>query len=62
MDVQQDSQTSDFVVSWSRLWGNLQREALMYAVIRKFNKMRSVEEVARRAEAGLVPILRQAPG
>ena len=34
----------------------------MYAVIRKFNKMRSVEEVARRAEAGLVPILRQAPG
>jgi heme-degrading monooxygenase HmoA len=34
----------------------------MYAVIRKFNKMRSVEEVARRAEAGLAPILRQSPG
>ncbi len=34
----------------------------MYAVIRKFNKMRSIEEVARRAEAGLGPILRQSPG
>ncbi len=34
----------------------------MYAVIRKFNKMRSVEEAARRAEAGLAPILRQSPG
>jgi hypothetical protein len=34
----------------------------MYAVIRKFNKMRSVDEVARRAEAGLAPILRQSPG
>ena len=34
----------------------------MYAVIRKFNKMRSVEEVARRAEAGLAPILRQSLG
>ena len=34
----------------------------MYAVIRKFNKMRSIDEAARRAESGLVPILRQAPG
>jgi heme-degrading monooxygenase HmoA len=34
----------------------------MYAVIRKFTKMRSVEEAARRAEAGLAPILRQSPG
>jgi heme-degrading monooxygenase HmoA len=34
----------------------------MYAVIRKFNNMRSVEEAARRAEAGLAPILRQSPG
>ena len=34
----------------------------MYAVVRKFNKMRSVDEVARRAEAGLAPILRQSPG
>jgi heme-degrading monooxygenase HmoA len=34
----------------------------MYAVIRKFNKMRSVEEAARRAESGLGPILRQSPG
>ena len=34
----------------------------MYAVIRKFDRMRSPEEAGRRAEAGLVPILRQAPG
>jgi heme-degrading monooxygenase HmoA len=34
----------------------------MYAVIRKFNKMRPISEAARRAETGLVPILRQAPG
>ncbi len=34
----------------------------MYAVIRKFNKMRSIDEAARRAETGLVPILRQSPG
>ena len=34
----------------------------MYAVIRKFNRMRSPEEAARRAEAGLIPILRQSPG
>jgi len=34
----------------------------MYAVIRKFNKMRSIEEAGRRAETGLVPLLRQSPG
>ncbi|MBM6584440.1 hypothetical protein ILT44_30075 [Microvirga sp. BT689] len=34
----------------------------MYAVIRKFNKMRSIDEAARRAESGLAPILRQSPG
>ncbi|HEX2510089.1 MAG TPA: hypothetical protein VHK66_06165 [Microvirga sp.] len=34
----------------------------MYAVIRKFNRMRNVEEAGRRAEAGLAPLLRQAPG
>jgi hypothetical protein len=34
----------------------------MYIVVRKFNKMRDMDEVARRAEAGVVPILRQAPG
>jgi heme-degrading monooxygenase HmoA len=34
----------------------------MYAVIRKFNRMRSPEEAERRAEAGFVPILRQSPG
>ena len=37
--------------------GDLEREALMYAVIRKFNRMRSPEEAARRAEAGLIPML-----
>jgi quinol monooxygenase YgiN len=42
--------------------GDLEREALMYAVIRKFNRMRSPEEAARRAEAGLIPILRQSAG
>jgi heme-degrading monooxygenase HmoA len=34
----------------------------MYAVIRKFNRMRSVEEAGRRAETGLAPMLRQSPG
>jgi hypothetical protein len=34
----------------------------MYAVVRKFNRMRSAGEAGRRAEAGLVPILRQSPG
>jgi hypothetical protein len=37
-------------------------EALMYAVIRKFNKMRSVDEAARRAAEGLGPILQQSKG
>ena len=34
----------------------------MYVVIRKFNKMRELDEVARRAEAGVGPLLREAPG
>jgi hypothetical protein len=34
----------------------------MYVVIRKFNNMRAVDEAARRAEAGIGPLLRQAPG
>jgi hypothetical protein len=37
-------------------------EALMYAVVRKFNKMRSVDEAARRAADGLGPILQQSKG
>jgi quinol monooxygenase YgiN len=42
--------------------GRSQREALMYAVMRKFNRMRSVGEAGRRAEAGLAPMLRQSQG
>jgi hypothetical protein len=34
----------------------------MYVVIRKFNHMRSVAEVARRAESGLGQLLRRSPG
>jgi len=34
----------------------------MYVVIRKFSKMRSVPEAARRAESGIGQILRQSPG
>jgi hypothetical protein len=34
----------------------------MYAVIRKFDSMRSVEEAGRRAVAGLGPALTSAPG
>jgi hypothetical protein len=34
----------------------------MYALIRKFNRMRNVEEAGRRVEAGLVSMMRQAPG
>ena len=34
----------------------------MYAVIRKFNSMRDVEEAGRRAEAGLVPMMRLVSG
>jgi hypothetical protein len=34
----------------------------MYVVIRKFRNMRSVHEAARRAKAGLAPILKQTPG
>jgi hypothetical protein len=34
----------------------------MYAVIRRFEQMRSVEEAGRRAMAGLGPMLREAPG
>jgi hypothetical protein len=34
----------------------------MYMVIRKFNRMRSVAEAARRAESGVGELLRQSPG
>ncbi len=34
----------------------------MYLVIRKFNRMRSVAEAARRAESGLGHLLKQSPG
>ena len=34
----------------------------MYVVIRKFNRMRSVAEAARRAESGIGQLLRQSPG
>jgi hypothetical protein len=36
-------------------------EAVMYIVIRKFNRMRSVAEAARRAESGVGELLRQSP-
>ena len=34
----------------------------MYVVIRKFNRMSSVAEAARRAESGLGQMLKQMPG
>lgn len=34
----------------------------MYCVTRRFTSMRSVEEAAKRAEAGLAPILQRNPG
>ena len=34
----------------------------MYMVIRRFNRMRSVAEAARRAESGIGHMLKQAPG
>lgn len=34
----------------------------MYVVFRKFNRMRSVAEAARRAESGLGQMLKQTPG
>jgi hypothetical protein len=37
-------------------------EVAMYVVIRKFNRMRSVAEAARRAESGLGQMLKQTPG
>jgi hypothetical protein len=37
-------------------------EAAMYMVIRKFNRMRSVAEAARRAESGLGQLLKRSPG
>jgi hypothetical protein len=37
-------------------------EAAMYVVIRKYNRMRSVAEAARRAESGLGQPLKQSPG
>src|SRR5687767_12169246 len=46
----------------ARLRGCSRQEARMYAVIRKFNRMRNVEEAGRRVEAGLVSMMRQAQG
>jgi hypothetical protein len=37
-------------------------EAARYVVIRKFNRIRSVAEAARRAESGLGQLLKQSPG
>jgi hypothetical protein len=37
-------------------------EVAMYVVIRKFNRMSSVAEAARRAESGLGQMLKQTPG
>jgi hypothetical protein len=37
-------------------------EVAMYVVIRKFNRVRSVAEAARRAESGLGQMLKQTPG
>ena len=34
----------------------------MHVVIRKFSRMRSVREAARRAESGIGQLLRQSPG
>jgi hypothetical protein len=34
----------------------------MYAVVRKFTRMRSVPQAARRAEIGIGQILKQCPG
>jgi hypothetical protein len=34
----------------------------MYAVLRKFNNMRNIDEAGRRAVDGLGPMLRQMPG
>jgi hypothetical protein len=34
----------------------------MYLVIRKFNRMRSMPEAARRAESGIGQMLKQSPG
>jgi hypothetical protein len=34
----------------------------MYAVIRRYEDVSSVDEVMRRIEAGWIPIMRQAPG
>ncbi len=34
----------------------------MYVAIRKFNRIRSVAEAARRAESGLGQLLKQSPG
>src|SRR5215208_640685 len=38
------------------------REEAMYAVIRKFTRMRSVPQAARRAESGIGQMLKQCPG
>ena len=42
--------------------GLFSREKAMYAVIRKFTRMRSVPQAARRAESGIGQMLKQCPG
>ena len=42
--------------------GLLGREAAMYLVIRKFSRMRTVGEAARRAESGIGKLMKEATG
>lgn len=43
-------------------WGRVARGGPMYMVIRKYTKVRSVADAARRAKSGLGEILRQSQG
>jgi hypothetical protein len=44
------------------LLSRLPKEAAMYLIIRKFDRLRSVSEAARRAESGIGQLLKQSPG
>ena len=53
--------------AWTRCYaqtaeGHFTWEALMYAVVRRFNHMRSIDEAARRAAEGLGAMLQRAKG
>src|SRR5215204_4040281 len=51
------------VLSWVWDCCSLERlETAMYMVIRKFNRVRSVAEAARRAESGIGQLLKHSPG